>query len=104
MAQQYIGTGRIDGTCTSISATSTSAQMTTVSAQTRRVRVFGNTAFHIAYGNATTVTATTASAPMPANAPEYITCNPGERFAVIRATTNGLVTATDGTVWVTEVP
>ena len=104
MAQQYIGTGRIDGTCTSISATSTSAQMTTVSAQTYKVRVVANTAVHIKNATSTTVTATSSDPFIPANSPETFTVTPGSRFAAIRAITNGLVTATDGTVWFTEVP
>jgi hypothetical protein len=41
---------------------------------------------------------------LPANAPEYVSVTPGQRLATIRASTSGLVTATDGIVWVTEVP
>jgi hypothetical protein len=40
---------------------------------------------------------------LPANAVEYVTVSPGQRIAAIKAATNGLVTATAGTLWVTEM-
>ena len=40
---------------------------------------------------------------MPANWPEYVTVTPGQRISVIKAATDGLDTATAGTLWVTEL-
>ncbi len=48
-------------------------------------------------------TATAADTYLPANAVEYVIVSPGQRIAAIKAPTNGLVTATAGTLWVTEV-
>jgi hypothetical protein len=48
-------------------------------------------------------TATTANPFLPANTVEYVTVTPGQRIAAIKAATNGLVTATAGTLWVTEL-
>jgi|SRR3954471_8335739 hypothetical protein len=47
-------------------------------------------------------TATTADNFLPANVVEYVIVNPGQRISAIKAATNGLVTATAGTLWVTE--
>jgi hypothetical protein len=48
-------------------------------------------------------TATTADAFLPANAIDYVTVSPGQSISAIKAATNGLVTATAGTLWVTEM-
>lgn len=48
-------------------------------------------------------TATTADPFLPANTIEYVIVNPGQRISAIKAATNGLVTATAGTLWVTEL-
>jgi len=48
-------------------------------------------------------TATTADAYLPVNAIEYVIVSPGQRISAIKAATNGLVTATAGTLWVTEL-
>jgi hypothetical protein len=34
---------------------------------------------------------------------EYVIVTPGQRISAIKAATNGLVTATAGTLWVTEM-
>ncbi len=47
-------------------------------------------------------TATTSDPYLPANVVEYVTVSPGQRIAAIKAATNGLVTATAGTLWITE--
>lgn len=47
--------------------------------------------------------ATTADNFLPANVIEYVIVSPGQRIAAIKAATNGLVTATAGTLWVTEM-
>jgi hypothetical protein len=48
-------------------------------------------------------TATTSDPFLPANTIEYVTVSPGQRISVIKAATEGLVTATAGTLWVTEL-
>lgn len=48
-------------------------------------------------------TATTADVFLPAGVIEYVIVNPGQRISAIKAATNGLVTATAGTLWVTEM-
>jgi hypothetical protein len=48
-------------------------------------------------------TATTADPFLPANTIEYVIVSPGQRIAAIKAATDGVVTATIGTLWVTEL-
>jgi len=48
-------------------------------------------------------TATAADTYLPANVIEYVIVSPGQSISAIKATTNGLVTATAGTLWVTEM-
>lgn len=73
-------------------------------AQTRQIRLCANSAchFHI-YEAAGTATATTADPYLPAHWEAFVTVSPGQKISAIKAATNGLVTATAGTLWVTEV-
>jgi hypothetical protein len=48
-------------------------------------------------------TATTADPLLPANTIEYVIVSPGQRISAIKAATDGLVTTTAGTLWVTEL-
>jgi hypothetical protein len=48
-------------------------------------------------------TATTADLFLPANTIEYVIVSPGQRISAIKAATDGLVTTTAGTLWVTEL-
>lgn len=48
-------------------------------------------------------TATTADIYLPANVVEHVIVSPGQRISAIKAATNGLVTATAGTLWITEM-
>jgi hypothetical protein len=48
-------------------------------------------------------TATTADPFLPANTIEYVIVSPGQRISAIKAASEGLVTATAGTLWVTEL-
>jgi hypothetical protein len=48
-------------------------------------------------------TATTADMFLPANTIEHVIVSPGQRVSAIKAATNGLATATAGTLWVTEM-
>lgn len=69
--------------------------------QTRQIRVVANSACHILISQAGTA-ATTGDPFLPASWIDYYNVNPGEKLSVIQAATNGLVTATAGTIWVTE--
>lgn len=71
-------------------------------AQTYQIRLVANSACHYKIGDGAQ-TATTSDPFLPANWVEHLTVTPGQRISVIRAATNGLVTATDGTAWVTEM-
>ena len=48
-------------------------------------------------------TATSADIFLPAGAIEYVIVSPGQRISAIKAATNGIVTATAGTLWITEM-
>lgn len=69
--------------------------------QTRQIRVVSNSACHILVSGAPT--AATTDPFLPANWVEYLTVNPGEKISAVRAATDGLVTATSGSLWVTEL-
>ena len=71
-------------------------------AQTFQVRIVANAACHYRVGSGS-VTASAADVFLPASWVEYVMVNPGESIAAIEAATNGLVTATAGTLWVTEL-
>lgn len=85
-----------------VAYTGTAAASTAFSAQTRQIRVCANSACHIAFGAAPTADVTTAAL-LPANWVEYITVTPGQKISAIRAATDGLITATSGTLVVTEI-
>lgn len=71
-------------------------------AQTRQIRLVADSACHFKIGDGVQ-TATTSDPYLPANWETYVTVTPGQRISAIKAATNGLVTATAGTLWVTEV-
>jgi hypothetical protein len=85
-----------------VAYTATAAATTNaVGSQTYAARLAANTACHFAIGKSPT--ATTADAFLPANWQEDITIQPGEKVSFVKAATNGLVTSTDGSAWVTEL-
>jgi len=61
-----------------------------------------NSACHYKIGDGTQTAATTDPF-LAALTIEYVTVTPGQKIAAIQASTNGLVTATGGTIWVTEL-
>lgn len=71
-------------------------------AETYQLRLVANSACCYRIGDGTQ-TATTADTYLPANVIEYVIVSPGQRIAAIKAATNGLVTATAGTLWVAEM-
>ena len=74
-------------------------------AQTYQIRLAANSACHYLVSEAANVVLPTVStgAYLPANWMEFITVNPGQKISVIRAATDGIITATSGTLLVTEV-
>jgi len=72
------------------------------SAGTYQLRLAANSACHYRIGDGVQ-TATTADTYLPANVIEYVIVSPGQRISAIKAASNGLVTATAGTLWVTEM-
>lgn len=72
------------------------------SSQTRQVRLAANAACNYVIGDGAQ-TATSASPFMPGNWYEYVTVTPGQQMAAIRSPTDGLVTSTSGTLWITEI-
>lgn len=91
-----------NGTTQAVAYTGTAAASTdAVGAQTRRVRIVANSACH--YTFAAAPTATTSDPFLPANWVEERTVTPGQKISAVRAGTDGLVTATSGTLWITEL-
>lgn len=70
--------------------------------ETFQLRLVANSACCYRIGDGAQ-TATAADTFLPANVVEYVIVSPGQRISVIKAATNGLVTATAGTLWVTEM-
>lgn len=70
--------------------------------QTYQIRLVANSACNYRIGDGAQ-TATAADPYLPANWFEYVTVSPGQRISAIRGATDGLTTATSGTLWVTEM-
>lgn len=71
-------------------------------AGTYQLRLVANSACCYRIGDGVQ-TATIADTFLPANTIDYVIVSPGQRIAAIKAATNGNVTATAGTLWVTEM-
>ena len=94
--------GRELATQTVAVGASSAAAASPFGAQTRQIRIVANTACNVQIGDGT-ATASASSPFLPANSIEYVMVTPGEFIAAIEAATGGLVTATPGTLWVTEL-
>lgn len=70
--------------------------------ETYQLRLVSNSACCYRIGDGVQ-TATNADNFLPANVVEYVIVSPGQRISAIKAATDGLVTATAGTLWVTEM-
>jgi hypothetical protein len=70
--------------------------------ETYQLRLVADSACCYRIGNGTQ-TATSADIFLPANVIEYVIVSPGQSISAIKAATDGLVTATAGTLWVTEM-
>lgn len=69
---------------------------------TYQIRLVSNSACNFKIGDGAQ-TATAADPFLPANWETFVTVSPGQRISAIKAATGGLVTATAGTLWVTEL-
>jgi hypothetical protein len=91
------------GTTQTVAYTGSSAGISNpFGGQTRRIRVVANSACHVRIGDGAQ-TATIADPYLPSGWVDYLVVTPGQSLAVIRAATDGLVTATSGTLNVTEM-
>ena len=91
------------GVTQTIAFTAASAGVTNpFGGQTRQVRLVANAGCHVRIGDGAQ-TATAADPFLPPEIAEIVAVTPGQRIAAIRAATGGVVTATDGTLWVTEL-
>lgn len=90
------------GTTQAVAYTGTAGTSSAFGSQTYRVRIVANSACCFLVTQAGTAAQTTDKF-LPALWVEYITVNPGEKISAIRAATDGLVTATSGSLWVTEL-
>jgi hypothetical protein len=93
------------GTTQTIAYDGSTAVTNPFAAQTRQLRVVANSACHYhIYETGGTATASVLTDPfLAANRIEYVTVQPGQKISAIKAATDGLVTETAGTLWVTEV-
>jgi hypothetical protein len=98
-----IDSGR-NSTTQTIAYDATVAVTNAFGAQTYQIRLVSNSACHYhIYETGGTATATAADPFLPANWIEIVTVTPGQKISAIKAATGGLVTATAGTLWITEL-
>lgn len=90
------------GTTQTIDYNGSTAITNAFGSQTYRIRVVANSACHIKIGDGVQTAAATDPF-LPALWIEEISVNPGQRISAIKAASAGLVTATNGTLWVTEL-
>lgn len=91
-----------NGTTQTIAFNASTAITNVFGPETYQLRLVADSACCYRIGNGTQ-TATTADPFLPANTIEYVIVSPGQTISAIMAATNGLVTATAGTLWVTEM-
>ncbi len=92
-----------NGVCQQIAYTGSSVPVTNAfGAQTYWVRLSANSACHYKIGDGAQSAATTDPF-LPALWTETVRVQPGQRIAAIRASTDGLVTATSGSLSITEL-
>ena len=94
-----------EGTTQTIAYTGSSvAASNAFGAETYQVRLCADSGccYKIGDGNQTAADDNTSQY-LPANTDRIVTVNPGQKIAAIRKSTDGLVTATSGTLWVTEL-
>jgi len=70
--------------------------------ETFQLRLVANSACCFRIGDGAQ-TATTSDTFLPANVIDYVIVSPGQRISAVKAASDGLVTATAGTLWITEM-
>jgi hypothetical protein len=90
------------GTTQTIAYDASSAIASPFGPETYQLRLVADSACCYRVGNGTQ-TATTTDPLLPANVIEYVIVSPGQSISAIKAASNGLVAATAGTLWVTEM-
>jgi len=93
--------GRL-GTTQTIAFDTSTAITNAFGVQTYFIRLVSNSACNFKIGDGAQ-TATTSDPFLPANWETVVQVSPGQRISALKAATNGLVTATAGTLWVTEL-
>ncbi len=93
--------GRL-GTTQTIAFDTSTAITNPFGVQTYNVRLVANSACNFKIGDGVQ-TATAADPFLPANWETVVAVAPGQRISALKAATGGLVTATAGTLWVTEL-
>lgn len=96
----------LEGTTQALTTTGTSTSTATAfGSQTRAIMINANTAIHFAIATAPVATSAGANPSpfLPANETNFFNVAPGQKIAVVKAASNGLVTSTDGTTFITEV-
>lgn len=93
--------GRI-GTTQTIAFDSTTVITNAFGTETYWIRLVSNSACNFRIGDGAQ-TATAADPFLPANWETIVNVTPGQRISALKAATGGLVTATAGTLWVTEL-
>jgi len=84
-----------------VASTATSnVASTAIGSQTYMVRLSASNASHYTFD---TTTATTSHALLPQLTTEYVSVRPGQKIAVIRASTAGGITQADGSIYLTEL-
>lgn len=93
------------GISQTVAYTGTSAAATNAfGTQTYAVRLCSTSACVVKIGDgAQTAVDDNTGIFLPANWESFTQVGPGQKIAAIRKGTNGLITATDGTLWVTEL-
>lgn len=90
------------GVTQTIAFDGSAAASNTFGAETYQLRLVADSACCYRIGNGVQ-TATTADPFLPANVIEHVIVSPGQSISAIKAASNGIVTATPGTLWVTEM-
>ena len=95
--------GRL-GVTQTIAFDSTTPITNAFGSETYWIRLVSNSACNFrVYDSTGTATATTADPFLPANWETIVAVAPGQKISALKAATNGLVTTTAGTLWVTEL-
>jgi hypothetical protein len=82
------------GTVQEVAIGAASAASAAFGAQTYQVRVVATSACRVRIGDGTP-TALAADSYLPADRPEYFTCTPGQRIAVIQESAGGKLSVTE---------